>query len=135
MQPLSQPVLQMFKDMKRDALDLHVMFEAAGNDPAKRQDVLDAVEELQREGFLVARGSDFYALTEKGDAPGNARGLGSRDERKRIARTGSRIVPQRINRRRENAASPLWRIGRSISMTGRRQNLRLVFFDARVWQG
>jgi hypothetical protein len=66
MQPLSQRVLQMFKDMKRDALDLHVMFEAAGNDPARRQDVLDAVEELQREGCLVARGSDFYALTAKG---------------------------------------------------------------------
>ncbi len=66
MQALSQRVLQMFKDMKRDTLDLHVMFEAAGNDPAKRQGVLDAVEELQREGFLVARGSDFYALTAKG---------------------------------------------------------------------
>ncbi|HXN24928.1 MAG TPA: hypothetical protein VOA41_19525 [Candidatus Dormibacteraeota bacterium] len=66
MSPLSRRVLQVFKDMKTDRLDLHVLFEAAGNDPAKRKEVLDAIDELVRETLIDAQGSDFYCLTEKG---------------------------------------------------------------------
>jgi DNA-binding PadR family transcriptional regulator len=66
MKTLTSEVLQAFSNMQRDRLDLHVMFESSGNEPAARAQVLDAVEELVREGFLRADGSDFYALTEKG---------------------------------------------------------------------
>jgi hypothetical protein len=52
--------------MRKDRLDLHVLFEAAGNEPAERRDVLDAIEELMRAGMLDECGGDFYALTEKG---------------------------------------------------------------------
>lgn len=52
--------------MGKDRLDLHVLFEAAGNDSAKRQGVLDAIDELAREGMIEARAGDFYVLTEKG---------------------------------------------------------------------
>jgi hypothetical protein len=52
--------------MGEDRLDLHVLFEAAGNDPEQRLRVLDAVDELVRAGMLDARGGDFYAITEKG---------------------------------------------------------------------
>jgi DNA-binding IclR family transcriptional regulator len=66
MNSLSTRVLQVFRDMKKDRLDLHVLFEAAGNDPAKRNEVLDAVETLVREGLLEEQGSDFYTLTATG---------------------------------------------------------------------
>ncbi|HEV8385694.1 MAG TPA: hypothetical protein VGQ11_12550 [Candidatus Acidoferrales bacterium] len=66
MKPLSRRVLALFGEMGKDQLDLHVLFEAAGNEPAEREGVLDAVEELVREGLLESRGGDFYALTEKG---------------------------------------------------------------------
>jgi DNA-binding PadR family transcriptional regulator len=66
MKPFASEVLRTFSDMQRERLDLHVMFESSGNEPAARAQVLDAVEELVREGFLRADGSDFYALTEKG---------------------------------------------------------------------
>ena len=66
MKPFTSEVFQTFWDMQRERLDLHVMFESSGNEPAARARVLDAVEELVREGFLRADGSDFYALTEKG---------------------------------------------------------------------
>jgi hypothetical protein len=52
--------------MGEDRLDLHVLFEAAGNEPDERVHVLDAVEELVRAGMLEAGSGDFYALTEKG---------------------------------------------------------------------
>jgi hypothetical protein len=42
------------------------VFEAAGNEPAKRKGVLDAIYELTRAGMLDACGGDFYELTEKG---------------------------------------------------------------------
>jgi Mn-dependent DtxR family transcriptional regulator len=38
----------------------------AGNEPAEREGVLDAIDELTRAGMLDARGSDFYMLTERG---------------------------------------------------------------------
>ena len=61
-----QIVLSAFAEMNRSRLDLHALFEAAGNDPANRQAVVDAVEQLQREGILEPSGSDFYSLTEDG---------------------------------------------------------------------
>jgi len=59
-------VLKMFGDMQRDRLDLHVMFESSGNEPAGRAQVLDAVDDLVREGYLQSAGGDFYSLTDKG---------------------------------------------------------------------
>ena len=52
--------------MEKDRLDLHALFEAAGNEPAEREGVLDAIDELTRTGMLDACGSDFYMLTERG---------------------------------------------------------------------
>ena len=66
MKPLSLRVLRLFGEMGEDRLDLHVLFEAAGNEPSGREGVLDAIDELIREGMLDACGGDFYALTEKG---------------------------------------------------------------------
>jgi predicted transcriptional regulator len=68
MNSLSRRVLLTFKEMASDRLDLHVLFKAAGNDSAERQSVLDAIDELTREGLLEAQGGDFYALTEKAKA-------------------------------------------------------------------
>ena len=56
----------MFSEMRRDRLDLRVMFESSGNEPAARAQVLDAVEDLVREGYLQSAGGDFYILTDKG---------------------------------------------------------------------
>ncbi len=63
---LRERILRLFVEMDRDTLDLHVLFEAAGNDPAERERVLDALEELVRDELLETRGNDFYALTSKG---------------------------------------------------------------------
>jgi hypothetical protein len=62
----SAEVLKIFSDMQRERLDLHVMFESSGNEPAGRARVLDAVDELVREGLLQSAGGDFYVLTDKG---------------------------------------------------------------------
>jgi hypothetical protein len=59
-------ILRAFAEMKRPQLDLHVLFEAAGNKPADRERMLDAIEELRREGFVESRSGDFYSLTDKG---------------------------------------------------------------------
>jgi hypothetical protein len=66
MKPLSSKVLRLFVTMGKERLDLHVLFEAGGNEPSERRHVLDAIEELVREGLLDACGGDFYALTDKG---------------------------------------------------------------------
>ena len=66
MTPLSLRVLRVFGEMGEDRLDLHVLFEAAGNETGKRERVLDAIEELVRAGMLEESSGDFYALTEKG---------------------------------------------------------------------
>ena len=66
MKRLTAEVLKMFGDMQRDRLDLHVMFESSGNEPAGRAQVLDAVDDLVREGYLQSAGGDFYSLTDKG---------------------------------------------------------------------
>lgn len=61
-----QQILKMFSEMNRDSLDLHTLFEAGGNDPSARHQVIDTVARLVREGYLEGQGSDFYALTDKG---------------------------------------------------------------------
>ena len=62
MKPLSLRVLRLFGEMKKDRLDVHALFEAAGNESAERRGVLDAVDELIRAGMLDECGGDFYAL-------------------------------------------------------------------------
>lgn len=66
MNELTRRVLGMFAEMGRDALDLHELFEAGGNDPDARREVFDVVESLVGRGLLEERGADFYALTEAG---------------------------------------------------------------------
>ncbi len=66
MTSLALRVLRIFGEMGEERLDLHVLFEAAGNEPDERERVLDAIEELVRAGMLEASSGDFYALTEKG---------------------------------------------------------------------
>ncbi len=66
MDELSERVLGMFGELGKDALDLHELFEAGGNDPEARRAVFYAVERLVEKGLLEERGNDFYALTEAG---------------------------------------------------------------------
>ena len=66
MEPLLSCVLNVFRELGRDRLDLHALFEAGGNEPAQRVKVLDAIENLIRQGLLEGQGGDFYGLTEKG---------------------------------------------------------------------
>jgi DNA-binding PadR family transcriptional regulator len=61
-----QRVLDVFAQMNSESLDLHTLFEAGGNDTAAREEVIDTVARLVRQGYIESRGSDFYALTEKG---------------------------------------------------------------------
>jgi hypothetical protein len=65
---LTEKVLGSFAAWKKDALDLHTLFEAGGNDPEARTRVFDIVERLVKEGLLEELGNDFYSLTEKGMA-------------------------------------------------------------------
>jgi DNA-binding PadR family transcriptional regulator len=66
MDETSRQVLNQFMRFNKEALDLHELFEAGGNDPEERKQVFYSVERLVEEGFLEERGNDFYALTEKG---------------------------------------------------------------------
>jgi hypothetical protein len=66
MDELMRRVLGLFAQMQSDTLDLHTLFEAGGNDPDARGQVIDVVARLVRDGLLEERGSDFYALTTKG---------------------------------------------------------------------
>ncbi len=75
MDDLTKKVLGSFAHWKKDSLDLHVLFEAGGNDPEARTRVFDIVERLVKEGLLEEQGNDFYSLTEKGkQAYSTARG-------------------------------------------------------------
>lgn len=56
----------MFEEVGREALDLHELFEAGGNDPEARREVFYRVESLVERGLLEERGNDFYALTSAG---------------------------------------------------------------------
>ena len=66
MDELTKRVLGSFEHWDKDTLDLHVLFEAGGNDPEERTRVFDIVERLVQEGLLESLGNDFYSLTEKG---------------------------------------------------------------------
>ncbi len=66
MDELTKQVLGSFALWKKDALDLHTLFEAGGNDPDARTRVFDIVERLVKEGLLEELGNDFYSLTEQG---------------------------------------------------------------------
>lgn len=52
MDELTKKVLKSFAHWKKDSLDLHVLFEAGGNDPEARTKVFDIVERLVEEGLL-----------------------------------------------------------------------------------
>ena len=68
MQTVAQRILYTFDQLDRPSLDLHTLFEfVAGNIPADREAVLDAVTELVKQGLLSPDGgSDFYRRTEEG---------------------------------------------------------------------
>ncbi|MFZ0639418.1 MAG: glutaredoxin family protein [Candidatus Acidiferrales bacterium] len=68
MDELSISILQVFDQLGRDTLDLHALRElAGGNDPARRDAVVSAVEMLERSGDLEVSGeADFYKRTEQG---------------------------------------------------------------------
>jgi len=68
MDDVTQRVLELFRELNRDTLDLHTLFEAGGNDPRSREQVIDVVHQLVSDGLLQERGSDFYSLTPKGQA-------------------------------------------------------------------
>lgn len=73
MDELTRKVLDSFAVWRKDALDLHELFEAGGNDPEARTAVFDIVERLVEEGLLEELGNDFYALTEKGKLAASAK--------------------------------------------------------------
>lgn len=67
MNEISRRILCAFDELKRDSLDLHTLFETVGgNDPKRREAVLDAVTELVKEKLLRENESDFYSRTEEG---------------------------------------------------------------------
>ena len=66
MDVLAAKILGMFGSFNKETLDLHVLFEAGGNDPDARTAVLDTIEHLVKDGLLEERGNDFYALTREG---------------------------------------------------------------------
>jgi hypothetical protein len=60
-------VLRLFSESSTEGLDLHTFFEVvAGDDQVRRYAVLRTVEQLESDGYLESRGSDFYTLTEEG---------------------------------------------------------------------
>ena len=59
-------VLGMFDELGKSELDLHELFEAAGNDADRRREVFYAVEWLVERGMLEERGNDFYSLSDAG---------------------------------------------------------------------
>lgn len=67
MDETTRRILRMFERMNKETLDLHELFEAGGNDPDERREVLFTVERLVEEGLLEERGNDFFALTTAGN--------------------------------------------------------------------
>lgn len=64
---LRQRILRMFREWRKETLDLHELFEAGdSNDPDARRMVFYMVENLVAEGLLEERGNDFYALSPAG---------------------------------------------------------------------
>ncbi|HVB35594.1 MAG TPA: glutaredoxin family protein [Candidatus Acidoferrales bacterium] len=68
MDELSRCVLAVFDELGRETLDLHALMEiAGGSDPARRDNVVGAVELLVRAGDLdPAGGGDVYRRSEQG---------------------------------------------------------------------
>lgn len=68
MDAISQRVLEVYDELAQERLDLHALMEfAGGNDPAKREAVVEAVETLVRAGHLdPAGGAGFYRRSEQG---------------------------------------------------------------------
>jgi glutaredoxin len=67
MNPIARQIFATFDQLERDSLDLHTLFEfVGGNDPQKREAVLDAVSELVKSKLLREGQSDFYERTEEG---------------------------------------------------------------------
>lgn len=68
MDDLSRCILQVFDELGSETLDLHALREVAGgNDPARRDEVVQAIELLERAGYLEVSGeADFYRRTEQG---------------------------------------------------------------------
>lgn len=66
MDDLSRRILNQFKELGQNTLDLHALMEAGGNDPESRDRVVDLVAELVRAGILEEMGSDYYAITDVG---------------------------------------------------------------------
>jgi hypothetical protein len=61
LKPFRRRVLEVFRDMDRDPLDLHALFKAGVNEPLHRVRVLDAIENRIRKGKLEAGGGDSYS--------------------------------------------------------------------------
>jgi len=67
MNAIARQILSTFDQLERDSLDLHTLFEfVGGNDPKKREAVLDAVSELVKSKLLREGESDFFQRTEEG---------------------------------------------------------------------
>lgn len=68
MQTVAQRILSTFDQLERPSLDLHTLFEiVGGNIPGEREEVLDAVTALVKQGLLSSDGGgDFYRRTEEG---------------------------------------------------------------------
>lgn len=68
MDAISKRILEVYDELAEERLDLHALMEfAGGNDPAKREEVVDATEMLVRAGYLdPAGGGDFYRRSEEG---------------------------------------------------------------------
>jgi glutaredoxin len=63
----SKKILSTFDQLEKKSLDLHTLFEfVGGNDPAERELVLDAVQDLAQRGLLREDGADYYSRTEGG---------------------------------------------------------------------
>src|ERR1700683_3049227 len=63
----SKKILSTFDQLEKNSLDLHTLFEfVGGNDPAERELVLDAVQDLAQRGLLREESADFYNRTESG---------------------------------------------------------------------
>lgn len=64
---ISKKILSTFDQLEKNSLDLHTLFEfVGGNEPAEREKVLDAVEDLAQRGLLREESADFYSRTESG---------------------------------------------------------------------
>jgi hypothetical protein len=64
MDELTRRVLKLFLEMGRDSLDLHTLFEAGGNVPESREQVLDVVARLVDIGYLESRGGEIVRLSD-----------------------------------------------------------------------